>query len=118
MIVGDKSKFMGECHLVAASLVTIGKDCAISWDTQIMDTDFHHIYGQDGKLLNMDKPVAIGNHVWIGSHSIILKGTALPDELVIAAGSIISSGSFDISEGTVLTGLPTRVLKKNIKWEM
>lgn len=118
LIVGDKSKFMGECHLVAASLVTIGKDCAISWDTQIMDTDFHHIYGQDGKLLNMDKPVAIGNHVWIGSHSIILKGTALPDEVVIAAGSIISSGSFDISEGTVLTGLPTRVLKKNIKWEM
>lgn len=118
LVVGGNSKLMGECHLVAASSVSIGKDCAISWNTQIMDTDFHHIYGNDGQLLNAEKPVLIGNHVWIGSHSIILKGTALPDELVVAAGSIINAGHLDISEGSVITGLPTRVLRDNIRWEM
>lgn len=40
--------------------VTIGADCAISWDVSILDTDYHSINGNE-----ISKPISIGNHVWI-----------------------------------------------------
>ena len=34
-------------------------------------------------------PVVIGNNVWIGANAIILRGTTIGDNSVIAAGSVV-----------------------------
>lgn len=34
-------------------------------------------------------PIVIGNNVWIGSNSIILKGSTIGDNVVIGAGSVV-----------------------------
>ena len=34
-------------------------------------------------------PIKIGNNVWIGANSIILKGVTIGDNSVIAAGTIV-----------------------------
>ena len=34
-------------------------------------------------------PVEIGNNVWIGANTIILRGTKIGDNCVIGAGSIV-----------------------------
>lgn len=46
-------------------------------------------------VLNPDKEVIIGKHVWIGCNSTLLKGTEIPNDSVIAAGSIISKKLMD-----------------------
>ena len=116
--IGNQTKFMGECHLVAAKSVTIGEECAISWNTQIMDTDFHSIY-KDQKKINNNEDVKIGNHVWIASHCLILKGCRIPDNIVIAAGSLIDSNQKDsFEENTIITSLPYRILKRDISWRI
>ena len=38
--------------------------------------------------------IHIGNHVWIGANSTILRGTKIGDHCVIGAGSIVS-GTFE-----------------------
>ena len=56
-----------------------------------MDTDFHKVISTESQQqINNDKPVQIGNHVWIACKSTILKGSSVPDNSVIAAGSVIS----------------------------
>lgn len=51
-----------------------------------MDTDYHSI---DNKIVS--ERVIIGNHVWIGCKSIILKGVTIGDGAIIAAGSVVNN---------------------------
>ena len=51
-------------NLIIVHRLDIGDNCAISWDCQILDDDFHEIY-YSGKSNNSNS-IAIGNNVWIG----------------------------------------------------
>lgn len=102
--IGDRS----EIHV--ADSIEIGKNCAISWDVCIMDTDYHKFNDNICK----SKPVKIGNHVWIGCRSTILKGVTIGDGAVIAAGSVVTK---DVPANTCVGGNPAKILKENIYWE-
>lgn len=54
-----------------------------------MYNDFHKIYKND-KVINENKRVIIGNDVWIGCRSTILKGSEIASNSVIAAASIVT----------------------------
>lgn len=63
---------------MAAENILIGADCAISWNTQIMDSDSHKIFS-GGERTNPNKSIVIGNRVWIASRVIISKGAEIPE---------------------------------------
>lgn len=85
VIIGDRSYLNRRSQIKCQKKVSIGSDCAISWDVSIMDTDYHSI---DGKPKSEE--ICIGNHVWIGCKSTILKGVKIGDGAVIAAGSLVN----------------------------
>lgn len=91
--------------------IEIGYDVAISHDVTIMDSDFHEI-DMDG--FNISAPVHIGNHVWIGTRAIILKGVHIGDGAVVAAGSIVAK---DVPAGALVAGVPAKILRREIKWK-
>lgn len=90
----------------------IGDDCAISWNCQFLDSDFHEI-SYPGKK-DSSNPIKIGNKVWIGSNVSIYKGTQIPDGCVIAANSVVR-GVFT-EENALIAGNPARVIKSGVKW--
>ena len=92
-----------------------GNNSIISWDCLILDTDFHRIY-KDGNIINENKLIEIGNHVWIGAKSTILKGTKIADGSVIGAGSLCTGLLSD--EKSIYAGQPAKLIKKNIIWEI
>ena len=96
--------------LRCSNSIIIGNNCAISHDVTIMDSDFHNI-----NYLNYEKiaPVNIGNHVWIGSRAMILKGVTIGDGAIIAAGSIVTK---DVSSKSIVAGVPAKVIKENVEW--
>ena len=56
-----------------------------------MDKDWHSVISTvDGSILNLSKPINVGNHVWIGCRSTILKGVNISDNVIVAANSTIS----------------------------
>lgn len=93
--------------------VTIGDNCAISDNVQILDSDFHTI-AYKSKTVEKSKPIHIGNHVWIGRSSIILKGVSIGDGAIIGAGSMVTRS---IPPGCLAVGNPARVIKDNIDWK-
>lgn len=115
--IGDGTRFMGDSHIVSAKKITIGSNCAISWETQIMDTDFHEIYRQDNKI-NEDKEINIGNHVWIASHVLVMKGSQIGDNIVIASGSMINTSCECDTSNSIITGLPFKIIKSDIDWQV
>jgi acetyltransferase-like isoleucine patch superfamily enzyme len=95
--------------------ITIGKDYNISWDVTIMDSDTHPIFQIENSsiVINEDKEIRIGEHVWVSAGARILKGSNIQDGAVIAAGSIISK----TIEPHSLAGGINHTLKNDIFWE-
>ena len=111
--LGRNTIIMGESRIMSSRLVQIGRDCMISWGVQIMDTDWHSLYVDD-RLINQDEDVVIGDRVWICSNVTVLKGSAIPNESIIAASSTISS-SWN-QERCIVAGLPLTIIKTDATW--
>ena len=117
IIFGNKTYFMGDTIITAAEQITFGSNSLISWGTQFIDTDFHKIFmGEDSeKHVNGDAPITIGENVWIASNVNILKGVTIPAGNIVASGSTISK-SIE-SKNCIVSGMPIRILKRNVHWK-
>lgn len=89
--------------------IVIGRDCAIARDVIIRDFDAHHIGCQEDS-----KEIIIGDHVWIGTRAVVLKGVTIGDGAVIAACSVVTK---DVPADCLAAGNPARVIRKNVKWK-
>lgn len=114
LILGDRFEMNTETILVAQKKITIGNNCAISWQSMLMDTDFHHIADEAGNIINPPKEIIIEDNVWIGCRTSILKGAVIPSGCIIAAESVITKRL--TTENTVFGGSPVKVLKSNVSW--
>ncbi|HEU4963152.1 MAG TPA: acyltransferase [Bacilli bacterium] len=107
--IGHKSYVTANSKFIVKESVEIGEGCAISWDVQFMDTDFHRV---SPDAINT-KPIKIGNNVWIGSGAKIMKGVTIGDGAVVAAGAVVTK---NVPPHTIVGGSPARVLKENAQW--
>jgi acetyltransferase-like isoleucine patch superfamily enzyme len=104
IVIGNGTYLNRNTEIVAASSVTIGRDCKIARDVIIMDTDQHELPGS-GVIA---KPVQIGDHVWIGSRAIILKGVTIGTGAVVAAGTVVTK---NVPARAVVAGVPARIVR-------
>ena len=113
--LGDGFNMTAESTIVCAKEIRFGNDCLLSWDILVMDTDEHPLYNKDNERINPDKAIQVGDHVWIGCKCVLLKGAEVPDNTVVAAGTLLTS-SFS-GEHQVIGGNPPTALKHDIRWE-
>lgn len=99
-------------QLIIRHGLEIGERCAISWNCELLDEDFHHL--EPGKPTGA--PIRIGNRVWVGSGAKILKGVWIADGSVVAANSVVTK-RFE-EPNTLLGGVPARVLRTGISWHL
>lgn len=95
-------------------MIKIGNYSLLSNNIEIHTTDYHKIIDRTGLIENAPKDVIIGNHVWIGLQSLILKGTRIADNCIIGARSLLSK-SYS-TKGSVIVGHPAKEIKNEIKW--
>ena len=96
------------CRINCKKKICIGENVIISDDVIIRDNDVHTINKQNECL-----PVVIGNHVWIGTRSIILKGVVIGSGAVIGAGSVVTKS---VPPNSLVVGAPARIVKTGIEW--
>ena len=115
LCLGDGFNMTAESTIVCAKEIRFGRDCLLSWDILVMDTDEHPLYNKENERINPDKAILVGDHVWIGCKCVLLKGAEVPNNTVVAAGTLLTS-SFS-GEHQVIGGNPPTVLKQDIRWE-
>ena len=103
-----------ESEFVCMDNIIFGEDVLISWKTLIMDTDFHKVIFNK-KAKDNHKAIIIGNHVWIGCHSIILKGVKIGNNSIIAAGSVVTSRNF--VDNIIIGGNPAKSIREQVDWQ-
>jgi acetyltransferase-like isoleucine patch superfamily enzyme len=100
--------------IICNESITIGNGGGISWGVMVMDSNFHPIWVGD-EPLSQNEPVTIGDRVYVGARSLILKGADIGSDTIIAAGSVVTG---KIPPNVIAGGVPAKVLRENVRWSM
>ncbi len=88
--------------------ITIGADCQIGPHVQLL-TPTHPLEPEPRRdKLEAARPIVIGYNVWLGGGAIVCPGVAIGDDAVVAAGAVVTR---DVPAGTVVAGVPARVIR-------
>lgn len=115
VFVGDGVSMNTACLVVARKQVRFGKDMMAGWNCSFMDTDHHIIFTEYEEVCNYPCEIVIGDHVWIGANSTILKGSNIGDNSIIALGTVISA-DYGERENVIIAGNPGRIVKESRNW--
>ncbi|MFR6471239.1 MAG: acyltransferase [Turicibacter sanguinis] len=111
-VVIGKNTGISNATLYASKEIVIGDNVKIGGDVKIFDTDFHSIdYKKRREKVDNDyftKEVRIGNDVFIGTGSIILKGVNIGDCSIVGAGSVVTKS---IPANQIWAGNPARFIR-------
>jgi acetyltransferase-like isoleucine patch superfamily enzyme len=110
LIIGDHFGMTGGA-IISEETVTIGNRVFVGANCIISDTDFHPLDAQRRFTHPLDAqtaPIIIGDDVFIGMRSLILKGVTIGARSVIGAGSIVTH---DVPPDTIVAGNPARVIR-------
>ena len=97
------------------SRISIGDDCLFSYTIDVSTTDWHGVFDDSGNVLNPEKDVSIGEHVWIGRKVIVCKGVSIPNDSIVGVGSVVTR-SFD-ETNVVIAGNPAEIKKRGVNWK-
>lgn len=107
--IGYNTYFNSNCIVVAREKISIGSNCLFGPNVYICDHD--HYFNHESILHNTykTKPISIGDDVWIGAGCIILKGATIGNNVIIAAGSVVTG---KVPDNTILIQKRENILKK------
>lgn len=114
VIIFGENFSMGNQNLIScANQIIIGNNVVLAHQIQIFDTDFHYLYNDLKQCVsNNNKPIIIGDHCWIGNRVSIMKGTELPNYIVIGSNSLLNK-KYEISQGSILAGIPAKIVSSS-----
>lgn len=90
--IGDNVSIHEFCYIDGAGGISIGNNVSISHNCSIISFDHKYNFNDDTPIKyqgSIFEKIIIGNNIWIGCNTKILKGTILEDNIVIAAGSVL-----------------------------
>jgi acetyltransferase-like isoleucine patch superfamily enzyme len=109
--IGNNLTLNRYSRIVGYKEILIGNNVTIAQFVTILDHDHNYQYKENELSLNgyVTLPITIGNNVWIGDKSTILKGTHIGNNVVIAANALVNK---DVPDNCVVGGVPAKILKK------
>ena len=112
LLIGDNSG-ISSTAIVCTVGISIGKNTLIGGGCRIYDTDFHSV-NYNNRISSNDntvnqKPIIIGNGVFIGANTTILKGVQIGDFSIVGTGSVVTK---DIPSGQIWGGNPAKKLRQ------
>ena len=87
--IGDQCRIFTNIASLEPSLISIGNRVTISSDVCFCTHDNAIIKAIPGKT-DVVGPICIGDHCFIGMHSIIMYGVTLGDHCIVGAGAVVT----------------------------
>lgn len=128
IIINPEVYIGDDCLLSCANRIEIGHHTLIAHGVHIFDNDTHPLDWQQ-RLNDWEaicngkkelKPyipnasITIGQYVWIGFNSTLLKGVTIGDRSVVAAGSVVTK---NVPSDVLVAGNPARIIREGLEAE-
>ncbi len=111
--VGDRCVIGRGSHIVAHHSIEIGAD--VFTGPYVYVTDQNHSYADldvpVGRQWPVNSSVSIGAGTWLGTGAIVLPGSVIGRNVVVAAGAVVRG---TVPDHAVVGGVPARVLKEYV----
>ncbi|MGV3767644.1 MAG: acyltransferase [Chitinophagaceae bacterium] len=101
--IGNNCGFSGTV-IGAFRSIKLGDNVRCGANTLITDSDWH----LDDKRSGEPQEVIIGNNVWLGVNTVVLKGVTIGENTVIGANSVVTRS---IPANVIAAGNPCKVIK-------
>jgi acetyltransferase-like isoleucine patch superfamily enzyme len=115
--IGDHSTVV-QAHIAVTepgSTISIGKDCMFAHGIELRCGDSHSIIDlKSNQRINYAQDIHIGNHVWIATDVLILKGVEIGEDSVVASRALVTKS---FPSNSLIAGSPASVLKEKITWD-
>lgn len=113
LIIGNNTFIGPAASFSVAKKIEVGSHCLISSNVSIMDNDGHPADPEArlrGEPVSPEKikPVVIKDNVWIGMHSLIMKGVTIGEGSIVGASSVVLE---DVPPNTLVTGNPAKMVR-------
>jgi acetyltransferase-like isoleucine patch superfamily enzyme len=107
-------KIGNECRIYTRSfgsepfLITIGNRVTVTSGVRFITHDGSTWLMRDNKGRRyLYRPILIGDNVFIGVNSIIMPGIKICNNVIVAAGSVVTKS---VPEGSVVGGVPAKII--------
>lgn len=112
IIIGENVG-ISQTALISHCSIQIGNNVKIGGGTCIYTTDFHSLdasirASKDDQKQRICKPVVIKDNVFIGAHTIVLKGVTIGENSIVGAGSVVTKS---IPANEIWGGNPAKFIK-------
>ncbi|MEE3145695.1 MAG: acyltransferase [Bacteroidota bacterium] len=112
--IGKNTRIHGSC-IHAYEEITIGENCLIAANCQIIDGNGHDLSLQNPEnrihTKGESNPIIIEDHVWIATNVVVLPGVKIGKGSVITANSVVHK---NIPPGVIAGGNPIQVINNDI----
>ena len=110
VMIGERCSVGRDVVISAASSVSIGNDCLLSYRVTIVDHDHYFKLGESpvGYRTDHSSAVLIGNRTFIGANSTILKGVVIGEDSIIGANSVVTES---FPKNSIVAGNPAKVIR-------
>ena len=113
LVFGSHFNNTSSGHIVCNKKIVFGKRVLMGWDVLVLDTDFHAVENiHTHKIRGIENPIEIGDNVWFGTRSVVLKGSIIASGCIIGALALVS-GIFS-EENCCIAGNPANVIKRGV----
>jgi carbonic anhydrase/acetyltransferase-like protein (isoleucine patch superfamily) len=109
--IGDRCSIGRGSHLVAHRSLVVGDDVITGPSCYL--TDQNHVYADPevpiGQQWPAEDPVEVGSGSWLGAGCVLLPGTRLGRNTVVAAGAVVRG---EFPDHAVLAGVPAKLVRR------
>ena len=109
--LGDNVFINFDCVILDCAKVKIGNNCLIAPQVGIYAATHTVSLEERQAGLELAREIEIGDNCWLGGGCIICPGIKLGNNVVVAAGSVVTKS---FGSNVVIGGNPARVIRENI----
>ncbi|GHV00665.1 hypothetical protein FACS1894159_06870 [Bacteroidia bacterium] len=116
--IGAASSFGGVriVNVGTDNAITIGRECLFSDRIEIWASDTHPLYDRDGLMINGERPIHIGDRVWVGCNVTVAKGVTIGDGAVVGMGTMVTA---DVAPRCVVVNdCSLRSVREEVSWKL